>query len=517
MGAKPDKYRSINQNPYEAKLTALLNSLTPGSVAEHFAFYKLYPGSLQGHMALQKAMTLLQKHEGGPNDEVKVTNSEFRFPNFEIESLISLVNHEPGRPEVKLSDEELSYIEQISSHLHNRKLKGQTVWDIEELKKLPNEEVDLARAICLYHFADQEDGKQLARQYEATLDLMALQILAYLPFAPSDLEKVRAISDFIFHQMRFRFPPHSMWAKDVDHYTFLPSVMDNRHGVCLGVSTLYLCLAQRLDLQLRVFTPPGHIYVAYDNDGELINIETTARGIHIPSSHYLSMHTKEIEERNIKQVIGLNFCNQAANCLHKKEYTTSLELYKKAESYMPEDHFLNMLMGYNYIALNQTEEAEKCLRWLLANPSKQSITQETLAEDYLAKRVDQRGVLAVFEKVDETRESILAKQKELEGILEEFPQFRDGVFQLAVTWLQLGRNKEGLEVLSRYHALDAQNPIVEYYLSILHIQRFNYAKSWQHALEAKQIAEKQGYSPKALKEVLQHLKLQCPSLCHQAR
>ena len=77
----------------------------------------------------------------------------------------------------------------------------------------------------------------------------------------------------------FRFPPHSLYAKDIDVYTFLPSVLDSRRGVCLGVSILYLCLAQRLDLPLEAMTPPGHIYVRY---GEDLNIETTARGIDVP-------------------------------------------------------------------------------------------------------------------------------------------------------------------------------------------------------------------------------------------
>ena len=98
--------------------------------------------------------------------------------------------------------------------------------------------------------------------------------------------------------MRFRFPPHSLHAKDIDIYTFLPSVLDGRRGVCLGVSILYLCLAQRLGLDLEIITPPGHIYVRYQSpEGEMINIETTARGIDIPSERYLGMETRKLQTK----------------------------------------------------------------------------------------------------------------------------------------------------------------------------------------------------------------------------
>src|SRR5665647_1570782 len=105
---------------------------------------------------------------------------------------------------------------------------------------------------------------------------MALQILARLPPKASPQQKILKINELIFDEMRFRFPPHSLYAKDIDVYTFLPSVLDSHRGVCLGVSILYLCIAQRLDLNLEMITPPGHIYVRYRTTDQTINIETTA-------------------------------------------------------------------------------------------------------------------------------------------------------------------------------------------------------------------------------------------------
>lgn len=114
---------------------------------------------------------------------------------------------------------------------------------------------------CSRSFFKSQFGPDRVRiqSYEALIDLMALQILARLPKQASAEEKIIAINTFIFDEMGFRFPPHSLYAKDIDLYTFLPSVLDSRRGVCLGVSILYLCLAQRLELPLEMITPPGPV------------------------------------------------------------------------------------------------------------------------------------------------------------------------------------------------------------------------------------------------------------------
>src|SRR5205807_1806234 len=98
----------------------------------------------------------------------------------------------------------------------------------------------------------------------------------------------------------------------------------SRQGVCLGVSILYLCLAQRLDLDLEIITPPGHIYLRYPGKEQMINIETTARGINLPSDTYLGINTRKLEKRTLKEVIGMAFFNQASVYWEKGDYATTV-------------------------------------------------------------------------------------------------------------------------------------------------------------------------------------------------
>lgn len=476
----------------EERLTTLYRSLDPQSIAQLFAFYRLYPESSQGKEALSDAWELMHKHR----NTRQTIDGKLALPAMEIDGVIALVNKEPFEAEVSLSEEELNLIESLADHLANRELLGHRVWTKKDLFSLPTHEVDLSRALLLYQY--EEDSLKI-RTIEATLDLIALQILARLPKGASDEEKLREISHFIFHEKRFRFPPHSLWAKDIDTYTFLPSVLDSRKGVCLGVSILYLAIAERLDLPLEIITPPGHIFIRYHKGETNINIETTARGIDLPDRVYLGINTRKLQERNKKEVIGLALINQASVSWHKGEHETTVSLYEQALPYLPEDPLLKMLLGYNYLFVGKEALGKKLLEEIRFHTFDHAISKDTTPEDYLLGKVDAEGIQTIFQHVDETRHSILEKQAQLKKVLKKHPNFRDGILQLAITYLQLGRGQEALETLSRYHDLDPTSPTVEYYLAIVKQNRFLYKEAWEHLHTAETLTLKRNHSPYCLK------------------
>jgi hypothetical protein len=237
-----------------AKIRTLYNSLNPRSISEHLAFYQLYPSSPEGNRAIQHAWTLMTEESVAPGNAKLLASLTPA-----VDTLVSLIAKEPLEKRAALTQSELRIISKAGQRLKNRSLKGFHASTSEEVLALAPDEIDLARALFLSD--ESEEGKS----YEAMIDLMALQILAKLPQNPSPYDKIEAINAFIFDEMCFRFPPHSLYSQDIDLYTFLPAVLDSRRGVCLGVSILYLCIAQRLDLPLEIVTPPGHIYVRYKN------------------------------------------------------------------------------------------------------------------------------------------------------------------------------------------------------------------------------------------------------------
>jgi tetratricopeptide (TPR) repeat protein len=305
--------------------------------------------------------------------------------------------------------------------------------------------------------------------------------------------------------MGFRFPPHSAYAKDIDLYTFLPSVLDSRRGVCLGVSILYLCLAQRLDLNLEIITPPGHIFVRWRNGNETINIERTARGIQLPDEEYLGIDTRALEQRNIKETIGMAHVNQASIFWSRQEYDQVKASYEKALPYLPNYKLLTLLMGYVDVILGDKEQGEYRLKEVVDYIAEEAVSKETIPEDYFSGNVSPEGIKAVFLRVDETRESLLKKKKDLEVVLATYPKFREGLFSLAGTWLQLHRTQEALECLERYHKIDPSNASVEYYLAAIYAERRDYNNAWVHLHIAENLVAARQHRPQSLDELRQEL------------
>ena len=488
----------------ERSIEALYNSIDKNSLTELFAFYHLYPNTTYATLSYEKGWDLINKHR----IEKIEPHKDFRIALFSINPLISLLTKQRDSELETLEPWYLNTLEKISDHLKHHKLKGHSLWTVEETEALKPEEIDLTRAILLKQYGPEK--RDLIRRYEAEIDMMALQVLSRVPPDATPREKMLAINEFIFHEMRFRFPPHSMWAKDVDLYTFLPSVLDSRHGVCLGVSILYLSIAQRMGLELEIVTPPGHIYVALNENGKITNIETTARGVHYPTETYLGIHTKENDIRNMKEVVGLYFLNAAATAWQNEDYNKAIEFYLSGSPYLPNDPLLNTFLGFNYLFIGNKEEGERRLKKVLEVKKKDELSPDTLIEDYFAENVSIEGIKAVYASVDETRESILEKQAKVQTILKSEPKFREGYFHLAVTWFQIGRTKEAKECLEKYHALDPTNPTVEYYLSILCMERYEFKKAKRHYRNLKVILDRNNHNPKALIELRQQLQQKAP-------
>ncbi|MBS0616200.1 MAG: hypothetical protein JSR58_06585 [Verrucomicrobia bacterium] len=480
-------------------LKSLLSSLDPLSVSQHLAFYNLYSETPEGQKALKHAWHLLS---GG-----KVSSTPLQLPSLDIQAIISLITRDSHLPPPVLSEEQLGAILSLASKLSNRFLPGHQVWTKQELLALPTEHVDLGRGLLLYQF-DEDRGK--IEQYEALLDLMALQILARLPSTATSYDKIREINRFIFEEMHFRFPPHSLYAKEIDLYTFLPSVLDSREGVCLGVSILYLSIAQRIDLPLEIITPPGHIFVRYREGLRVTNIETTARGIHLPSEVYLGIETRRLAQRTMKEVIGMAFVNEASVAWTQEKYDKSVELYLKAAPFLPDDPLHKFLLGLNYLFLGKKSEAKKLLKPLQKFTYDHAVSAETIPDDYFAGRINADGIKAVFQHVDSNRASIVKKQKELLETLRRYPRFRAGLFHLAITYLQLGRMTEAKDILEKYHALDPNNASVEYYLAISSLERYDYLSAWKYLYKTEELLTAREHKCRALRGLKDHLRRLCP-------
>lgn len=270
---------------------------------------------------------------------------------------------------------------------------------------------------------------------------------------------------------------------------------------------MYLSLAQRLGLNLEIITPPGHIFIRYkDKDGKITNIETTARGVNYPSDVYLGIETKKLQQRKIKEIPGMVFFNQASLYWANEKYDIAIELYEKALKYMPDDPNVKLLLGLNLLFENKIKEGTKLLLELKDYKSEYLTTKENIIDDYLSKKTNIDSMKVIFLPVDETRDSILKKQKLLLEIVKKYPSFRGALFQLINTYLQLGREKEALIYLNKYYAIDKENPIVNYYIAVISFERFDYLNAWKYLKNTEKLLQQENHYPQALKHFKETLK-----------
>lgn len=478
------------------KAQVLYRSLNPKSISEHLAFYYLFPKTPEGEKALEEAWQLLSNGSKIPPNISKSC----------IDTLVTLLTKSEGTQTDLLDETELKVIQHLASHLPNRKLKGFLARSEKEVLLLDADQVDLARGLFLSQGDKDPFSEAKMSSYEALIDLMALQILTGVNLSAPPEDKIRAINRFIFEEMKYRFPPHSIYSKDIDLYTYLPSVIDSRRGVCLGVSILYLCLSQRLDLPLEAITPPGHIYVRYCADEKTINIETTARGIHIDTKEYLGIESPSLTPRTMKDVIGLAYFNEASVHWQNENYKKALKCYEKAMLYLPHDLLLQELLGYTYLFLGQMEKGTELLRKVFTNDASEAhVVQKSVMEDFLNGKVDAEGIRKMFLHVDEKRESLLEKKDQLSEVIQKWPLFRGGHYQLGVLELQLNCYKKALTAFQEYEKLEPNDPTAEYFLSQLSALRSNFPAAWAHLRRAEELIKGRSPTPETLKTLHREL------------
>ncbi len=100
--------------------------------------------------------------------------------------------------------------------------------------------------------------------YVAEVERMAKQVAGRLPPKAGPAERLAALNQFLFKERGFH-------GSRVDYYaranSYLNEVIDDREGLPLTLSVLYIDLARRLDLKVVGVGLPGHFIVRFEPPG----------------------------------------------------------------------------------------------------------------------------------------------------------------------------------------------------------------------------------------------------------
>ncbi|WP_348662690.1 transglutaminase family protein [Chlamydia vaughanii] len=407
------------------------------------------------------------------------------FPQLSVDELTTLSKCIllSKNPDYVFSDKDVAVMKKLS-------FEGVSLLcNSENTQVLP--ETDIARALIFAEFPGEKDK---AEHYTRYLDVLALRAHVerqrYLDskhYAPGSEAyhkvTIEALNTILFYEEGIRYPSKNEMFSD--EFSFLSSVADRKFGVCLGVSSLYLSLAQRLDLPLESVTPPGHIYLRYK--GGEVNIETTAGGRHLPTEHYCDcIDVEELRVRSPKELIGLTFINQGSFALQKQSYSDADIAYEKAKDYV-DDEELQELLGVVKILKGQKKAGEALLK-----SSSQAQKPGSVAYDYLHGNIDKDTLKLLFTHPGSTYEEVVHYEEALKKAMQRSPKCSETRRRLASVALHLGKTAEGVALLEKCAKESADDIALHLKLCRILCERHDYVKAQHYFIIARQLFKDRG-------------------------
>jgi tetratricopeptide (TPR) repeat protein len=210
------------------------------------------------------------------------------------------------------------------------------------------------------------------KDYVDKIDGFADEIKKSLGNDASSPEKaLAAINEFLYRKKKF--VAESTTKEVILDYFMLNKVVDNSRGNCLGLSTLYWSLAERLNITLQAVVIPQHVFLKYDNGKTVRYIEPTAHGHELTRDYYIKQTRSLIPEmlpkynigddvpfRNIskQQFVGLIFYNRGVYHIKRLKQDDALTDFSSALILDENNHEAIRNRGGIYLQKGQYEEAK---------------------------------------------------------------------------------------------------------------------------------------------------------------
>ncbi len=236
--------------------------------------------------------------------------------------------------------------------------------------RLPGRDVPFLAAILAATdagAADPSAGSAAARPVAAEIDLLAARLGPAVADRTNPRRVVTALNRFVFDQEKFVYD-----AVPGNTENYLPArVLARRRGNCLGLTVVYLALAERLGLPLRAVYMPSHCFLRYEDRGARINIETAAKGAAWDDARYAQLFgvTKDrpyLRSLGTREAVGVYLKSLGAARSREGRDDVALALYGHAERCAPGLPDVPYNEGVSYQKMGMLDEAIARYRRALA-------------------------------------------------------------------------------------------------------------------------------------------------------
>lgn len=266
----------------------------------------------------------------------------------------------------KLLEQQSKQLKQLSRVVHQRRA-------INELAKAlegKEEEIDLFRAALLIAWLDNEEVDVAA--YCRELDRMSRELVAKLPADADESAKLSALNEYLFQSNGFH-------GSRGDYYnrsnSYVNEVLDDREGLPITLSLIYIELGQRLGLKIEGVGLPGHFVVrhipakgekqlidAYEGGKPLTRAEAEQQvrentGLKLTDEQTVAVNKRAIIVRMLHNLLGVSRRNE--------DLTGALRYLEAIVTLMPEaaeDRFMRAVLRAQ---TGQKDAALSDIDWLI--------------------------------------------------------------------------------------------------------------------------------------------------------
>ncbi|MDA8122856.1 MAG: tetratricopeptide repeat protein [Deltaproteobacteria bacterium] len=220
--------------------------------------------------------------------------------------------------------------------------------------------------------------KRIAAEKE--LDRLAMRVSSFVMGNRDPGRTLSAMKRVIFDDEGFEYDPDP---ENPDNF-LLDRVIGRKRGNCLGLTLVYLTLAERIGLPLRAVYVPSHSFVRYEGDGACINIETGEKGAErkdewYAAKYFLKEGSPYLRSLGKKETIGLYLKSLGTACSRKGSEEDALHWYRKASIFHPGLPDIRYNAGVSYQRLGKNREAIDQYRSALSLDPDMAVARGNLA------------------------------------------------------------------------------------------------------------------------------------------
>ena len=284
--------------------------------------------------------------------------SSIKNLNKEALTAQSLINKK-----IKTLENSITSLEKLKDKVHRDKITNEILEELNRgndsdlsqcallLAKYDNQEID----IDAYYSEIERMGEDLRSKIKNNTDIEA---------------KVALISNYLFKDNGYH-------GSRTDYYnqsnSYLNEVLDDREGIPITLSIIYIELAKRIGLKMQGLGLPGHFVVFYNNNGNRKIIDPFDNGKSISEAdadaivkeYDSTMNANDYKAAGNKSIIQRMLYNLKGISIDKKEYKDALNYVDLLIAIDPKDPQERLSRSILFIQLDQNDDAKKDLEWLL--------------------------------------------------------------------------------------------------------------------------------------------------------